>query len=48
MCKSDAHFGPAQMEAVSHVIWAAKREKDNDFLVGMKIVRAEQEDLREC
>lgn len=31
---------------LSHVIWVAKRERDRDYLLGMKIVRAEQEDLR--
>jgi hypothetical protein len=31
---------------LSHVIWVAKRERDRDYLLGMKIVRLEQEDLR--
>jgi hypothetical protein len=34
------------VETLSHVIWVARREKDSDFLAGMKIVRAEQEDRR--
>jgi len=34
------------MVTLSHVIWVTKREGDRDFLAGMKIVRAEQEDLR--
>jgi hypothetical protein len=31
---------------LSHVIWVAKRERDKDYLLGIEIVRAEQEDLR--
>jgi hypothetical protein len=34
------------VETLSHVIWVAKREIDRDYLAGMQIVRAEQEDLR--
>jgi hypothetical protein len=31
---------------LSHVIWVAKREKDRDYLAGMKIVGAKPEDFR--
>jgi len=34
------------VEALSHVIWDVKREKDSDYLSGMKIIWAGQEDLR--
>jgi hypothetical protein len=34
------------VEALSHVIWVVKREKDSDYLSGMRIVGAGQEDLR--
>jgi len=34
------------VEALSHVIWVAKREKESDYLSGMRIVGAGQEDLR--
>ena len=33
------------MEALSHVIWDVKREKDSDYLSGMKIIWAGQEEL---
>jgi hypothetical protein len=34
------------VEALSHVIWDVKREKERDYLAGMKIVGADLEDLR--
>lgn len=34
------------VEAVSHVIWGVKREKDRDYLSGLRIVMTGQEDLR--
>ena len=34
------------MLTLAHVVWVAKREKDGDYLLGMKIVEAEQEAFR--
>jgi len=34
------------VETLSHVIWGVKREKDRDYLSGLRIVMAGQEDLR--
>ena len=34
------------MQTLSHVIWGVKREKDRDYLSGLRIELAGQEDLR--
>jgi len=34
------------VETLSHVIWGFKREKDRNYLSGLRIVVAGQEDLR--
>ena len=34
------------VDTLSHVIWASKREKDRDYLAGLKIERIVQEGLR--